>query len=62
MSVGQRKLLVGVLLNNAARPDESIGVESLDRKFGQYLNESQKLYRPYLVVTPQKPSMPFRNY
>jgi len=62
MSVGQGELLVGVLLNNAARPDESIGVESFDSKSGQYLNKGQKPYRPYLVVTPQKPSMPFRNY
>ena len=62
MSVGQCELLIAVLLENAACPDQSIGVESLDRKPGQHLDKGQKLYRPYLIVTSQKPSMPFRNY
>ena len=62
MSVGQCELLLAVLFDNAARPDQSIGVESLDREPGQYLDKRQKPYRPFLVVTPEEPSVPFRNH
>jgi len=49
MSLGQCELLVAVLLDNAACPDQTLAVESLYREPGQYFDKGQKLYRPFLT-------------
>src|SRR5208337_3778340 len=60
--VSQGKVLVGELLDDAARLGQLGSVEASDSQAWQGINEGQELNGPVPIVTAEEPPMPFCDY
>jgi len=56
--IGQGKVLVGELLDDAARLGQLGSVEASDRQARQGIDEGQELNRPVPIIAAEEPPMP----
>jgi len=59
--IGQGKVLIGELLDDAARLGQLGSVEASDRQARQGIDEGQELNRPVPIIAAEEPPMPFRT-
>lgn len=62
MRVSQGKILIGELLHDASGSCQLERIEAANRQAGQGIEKCQKLYRPLMVVTAEKPPVPLGDH